>query len=516
MREQSNRGHVMKRLLLTMVMITFLASSAAFAAGVHPDTWYKVSDLTNMYEAIDLNGNYLMNPGSYWLEKDIETGHTLVVPSGKTVTICLHGHVLKNTSNINSIIHLDGDATLNIQDCSANGKILNEGASPYYFAVSSSGGTVNLLSGTISASNGIYGNGGTINLSGGMINATRDGVAMDGGVVELSGSPEIGAKRYGIYAGNNALLKMKSGIITADGEDSAGIRLENGKAEISDGKAEGKKYGINATAGSTVEVTRGFITATADINPRGIDMEGGSLKITDGYVKGLIKTSETALAVRGGKFDYNPDHLLAIEYLTVGSGVPSYPYQVVERPKRTVTFTDGAGNTISTQSVYLLTDAAAPKDPVRDGYKFTGWDKPFTNVTTDLTVNALWEKVEASGTDGEAAGTAKEQDREKITIGTAPKLLKVKAKRNKVTVTWKKIRKNKKGKKLLKQIKRIEVQCSTDPAFPKETTVTKKVRKNKTKAVLKLQRKKTYYVRVRYKGSNGVSKWSRVKQIKTK
>ncbi len=96
-----------------------------------------------------------------------------------------------------------------------------------------------------------------------------------------------------------------------------------------------------------------------------------------------------------------------------------------------------------------------------------------------------------------------------------PSNLKAKAKKNKVTVSWKKIKKNKAGKKLLKQIKSIEVQYSTDNKFKKGVT-TKKVGKSKTKITLKLKKKTTYYIRVRYKGSNGYSKWSSVKKVKTK
>lgn len=84
-----------------------------------------------------------------------------------------------------------------------------------------------------------------------------------------------------------------------------------------------------------------------------------------------------------------------------------------------------------------------------------------------------------------------------------------------VTVSWKKIKKNKAGKKLLKQIKSIQVQYSTDKKF-KNNVNTKTVGKKKTKVTLKLQKKTTYYIRVRYKGANGFSKWSKVKRVKTK
>ena len=104
---------------------------------------------------------------------------------------------------------------------------------------------------------------------------------------------------------------------------------------------------------------------------------------------------------------------------------------------------------------------------------------------------------------------------EPITILKAPAGVKAKAKKNKVTVSWKKIKKTQKTKALRAQIKSIQVQYATDPSFT-QNVGTKTVGKNKTKAVLKLQRKTTYYVRVRYVGADGVSAWSKVKRVKTK
>ena len=105
---------------------------------------------------------------------------------------------------------------------------------------------------------------------------------------------------------------------------------------------------------------------------------------------------------------------------------------------------------------------------------------------------------------------------EKVTIPKTPAKMKVKARKNKVVVSWKKIKKNKKTKALRAMIKGIEVQYSTDLAFPKETTVTKIIGKNKTKLVLRgLQRKTMYYIRVRYVGTDGVSSW-KTKHARTK
>lgn len=59
--------------------------------------------------------------------------------------------------------------------------------------------------------------------------------------------------------------------------------------------------------------------------------------------------------------------------------------------KLTVTFTDGQGNVLKTQEVNYGGSATEPTHPTRTEYNFNGWDKSFTNVTTNLTVNAKWK-----------------------------------------------------------------------------------------------------------------------------
>ncbi len=57
-----------------------------------------------------------------------------------------------------------------------------------------------------------------------------------------------------------------------------------------------------------------------------------------------------------------------------------------------VTFVDWDEAILKKDSVDYGSAATAPADPTREGYTFTGWDKDFSNVTTDLTVTALYEK----------------------------------------------------------------------------------------------------------------------------
>ena len=59
----------------------------------------------------------------------------------------------------------------------------------------------------------------------------------------------------------------------------------------------------------------------------------------------------------------------------------------------TVTFVDGQGNTLKTETVASGNAATAPRDPVRDGYTFTGWDKAFNKITADTKVTAQWAKL---------------------------------------------------------------------------------------------------------------------------
>ena len=61
----------------------------------------------------------------------------------------------------------------------------------------------------------------------------------------------------------------------------------------------------------------------------------------------------------------------------------------------TVQFTDFDGTILKTQVVEEGSAASAPADPSREGYEFIGWDKAFDNVTSNLTVTALYELVQS-------------------------------------------------------------------------------------------------------------------------
>ena len=58
----------------------------------------------------------------------------------------------------------------------------------------------------------------------------------------------------------------------------------------------------------------------------------------------------------------------------------------------TVTFVDYNDDVLLVEKVEHGSDAKGPEtDPEREGFTFTGWDKPITNITADLTVKAVYE-----------------------------------------------------------------------------------------------------------------------------
>ena len=223
----------------------------------------------------------------------------------------------------------------------------------------------------------------------------------------------------------------------------------------------------------------------------------------------------------------------------------TFAFSSENRESFNVVFNSNGGSTVPTQKVYQGEKVKKPDTPTRAAtatveYVFDKWCSDetlktaydFTKAVTEgFTLHACWiekiiEKKDSSSTVTNQSNpaptvvstpTTPSTPTESITISKTPASVKAKAaKKGKVTVSWKKIKKTKKTKALLAQIKSIEVQYSTDPGFTTDV-VTKPVSKNKTKVTLKLQKNTTYYVRVRYTdGAGGVSAWSATKRVKTK
>ena len=65
----------------------------------------------------------------------------------------------------------------------------------------------------------------------------------------------------------------------------------------------------------------------------------------------------------------------------------------------TVTFVDWDGTVLKTQQVPAGGNATAPADPSREGFVFTGWDRGYTNVRTNITVTAQYTPVAVTNTE---------------------------------------------------------------------------------------------------------------------
>lgn len=95
-----------------------------------------------------------------------------------------------------------------------------------------------------------------------------------------------------------------------------------------------------------------------------------------------------------------------------GAKDPGY----VPAKKYTVVFKDYNGTVLSTQSVKEGSAATAPKNPTRDGYEFTGWDKSFNKVTSDITVTAMYEKISTEPQFVVSSKDAKRGDTIEVTV----------------------------------------------------------------------------------------------------
>lgn len=62
----------------------------------------------------------------------------------------------------------------------------------------------------------------------------------------------------------------------------------------------------------------------------------------------------------------------------------------IAKATRTVKFTNGLGTTLKTQTITDGSTASAPANPSRTGYTFAGWDKSFSAICANTTVNAKW------------------------------------------------------------------------------------------------------------------------------
>jgi len=104
------------------------------------------------------------------------------------------------------------------------------------------------------------------------------------------------------------------------------------------------------------------------------------------YESGDVNVTVTALVYNNGASDTKDFDLTVLKLAPI---------------THTVTFKDWNSTVLKTQTVNDGAAAIAPGSPIRTGYTFTGWDKAFNNISSNLTVNALY----SSNSSGDSGNT---------------------------------------------------------------------------------------------------------------
>ncbi len=175
---------------------------------------------------------------------------------------------------------------------------------------------------------------------------------------------------------------------------------------------------------NNVSVTANFVqTKTYTVSASASPAEGAqsvsptSQKVADGYPITLSATAKP-----GYRFDrWDITGTYTGQTGTVNSEsftiIPTSNVTAVAKFIKTwtVTFVDMNGTTIKTETVVNGASATAPTAPTVDHYTFTGWSTDFSNVTSDLTVQAQYTGNTYTVTVNNTTGGTAEADKNTVT-----------------------------------------------------------------------------------------------------
>ena len=133
------------------------------------------------------------------------------------------------------------------------------------------------------------------------------------------------------------------------------------------------------TGTATASMSKG--SATITVNGTTVS-SGSNFTINLGTANNTTSVTTTA---KGGNKNANGT-------VSFSNLVYTVTYELT-KPTYTVTFKDWDGTTLKTQTVEEGSSATAPSNPSRQGYEFTGWDKDFSNITSDIIITAQYNKL---------------------------------------------------------------------------------------------------------------------------
>ena len=125
------------------------------------------------------------------------------------------------------------------------------------------------------------------------------------------------------------------------------------------------------------------------VNEDGTELQSSEVA----YGETPVYTGETPTKAADAQYTYTFAGWSPEIVSVTGEAIYTAQYELIPVKTYTVTFVDWDGTVLKTETVEEGKSATAPADPTREGYTFTGWDKAFDNVTSDLTVTATYENI---------------------------------------------------------------------------------------------------------------------------
>ena len=266
-------------------------------------------------------------------------------------------------------------------------------------------------------------------------------------LIESDQTVQVLTNEGGFYCNSTrSIIPAKSGerifILDHQGFNGAGLAFAqvSHPASIQEGMSdEGLHYVLGPGMSETLNVTTEkkvvwFDGVYGNGYPKQFDFSAQGLGKYNGYYAAVAKVGESVLPPSDPEMDgyvfigwknettteYDDD-----AYLKVPAVEDSYLEftaqweEIPAAPQHTVRFYGKDGSPlIETQSVEEGQNATPPTAPQVSGYHFTGWDKPYTTITADMDITALYGEDEQTWTvtyknyDGTDLGTEEVMDGE--------------------------------------------------------------------------------------------------------
>ena len=196
-------------------------------------------------------------------------------------------------------------------------------------------------------------------------------------VVKSSINVEVkGENEFNNYSIRPA-IEVESGDLRIFGDKDAKLHIDNYKSVVIRGDRTGKYRVAFEGCNVSVFAYSGYTALEAD----SLYIDAANVSIGSQY------------DIAWRSMNPNKNGGLVLKHAVLKEGMVNVSPEMLFEPvpQYKVTFQDKDGNEIETQYVFEGEDAVAPEAPAVEGYTFTGWDKEFDNVTSDLTVKAKYE-----------------------------------------------------------------------------------------------------------------------------